>query len=73
MSLCFMARVMAWPLMFCTVATFMGVALEPSPMLMAKGMGERKCEASYSLLIILSRTRAQPAVLVTSTFRPCLL
>ena len=55
------------------VATFMGVVLAPSPMLMAKGMGDRKCDASYSLLIILSRIKAQPAVLVTSTFKPCLL
>ena len=53
------------------VATFIGTALLPRPRLMASGMGERKCEASYSLLIILSRTRAQPAVLVTSTLRPC--
>ena len=59
--------------MFWMVATFMGVAVLPSPRLMASGMGDRKCDASYSLLIILSRTSAQPAVLVTSTFRPCLL
>ncbi|MDT4854034.1 hypothetical protein FQZ97_883210 [compost metagenome] len=63
--------VMAWPLMFWIVATLVGTALEPRPMLMASGMGERKCEASYSLLITLSRTSAQPAVLVTSTLRPC--
>jgi hypothetical protein len=37
----------------------------------ASGMGERKCVASYSLLIILSRISAQPAVLITSTLRPC--
>ena len=53
------------------VATFMGVAVEPSPMLIASGMGERKCVASYSLFSILSRISAQPAVLVTSTFKPC--
>ena len=64
---------MAWPLMFWIVATFMGVAFEPRPIEMARGMGLRKCVASYSLFIILSRISAQPAVLVTSTFRPCCL
>ena len=73
LSLCLRASVMAWPFTFWMVATFMGVALEPRPMEIASGMGLRKCVASYSLLIILSRISAQPAVLVTSTFRPCLL
>ena len=73
LSLCLRASVMAWPFTFWMVATFMGVALEPRPMEIASGMGERKCVASYSLLIILSRISAHPAVLVTSTFRPCLL
>ena len=71
LSLCLSAMVMAWPLMFWMVATFIGVALEPRPIEMASGMGDKKCVASYSLLIILSRISAQPAVLVTSTFRPC--
>src|SRR5256885_2447094 len=52
---------MAWPLMFWMVATFMGVALEPRPSDMARGMGLRKWVASYSLLMILSRISAQPA------------
>ncbi len=39
--------------------------LEPRPMEIASGMGDRKCEASCSLLIILSRISAQPAVLVS--------
>ena len=71
LALCLSASVMAWPLTFWIVATFIGVALEPRPSEMASGMGLRKCVASYSLLIILSRISAQPAVLVTSTFRPC--
>ncbi|MCY1368025.1 hypothetical protein D9M69_549840 [compost metagenome] len=71
MFLCLSASVMAWPLMFWMVATFIGTALLPRPRLMASGMGERKWVASYSLLITLSRTSAQPAVLVTSTLRPC--
>ncbi len=42
-------------------------------MLMASGIGLRKCVASYSLLSILSRISAQPAVFTTSTLSPCLL
>ena len=71
LSLCFMASVMAWPLMFWIVATFIGAAFEPRPMLMASGIGLRKWLASYSRLSILSRTSAQPAVFIRSTFRPC--
>ena len=71
LSLCLTLSVMAWPLVFWMVATFMGVAVEPRPMEMARGMGLRKCVASYSLLIILSRISAQPAVFTTSTFSPC--
>ena len=40
-------------------------------MLMASGIGLRKWLASYSRLSILSRTSAQPAVFIRSTFRPC--
>jgi hypothetical protein len=40
---------------------------------MASGIGESMWAASYSLLMVLSRTTAQPAVLITSTFNPCLL
>ena len=46
-------------------------ALLPTPRLIASGIGLRKCVASYSLLSILSRMRAQPAVFTTSTFSPC--
>ena len=63
----------ACPLVFWMVATFMGTGLEPTPSDMARGMGDRKCVASYSLLSILSRISAQPAVLTTSTFKPCCL
>ncbi len=73
LSLCLLASVMAWPLVFWMVATFMGTGFEPTPMDIASGMGLRKWVASYSLLIILSRISAQPAVLTTSTFRPSLL
>jgi hypothetical protein len=52
-------------------AYVIGMAALPRPRLMASGMGLRKCVASYSLLIILSRMSAQPAVFTTSTFRPC--
>jgi hypothetical protein len=71
LSLCLLASVMAWPLVFWIVATFIGMAVLPRPRLMASGIGLRKCVASYSLLIILSRISAQPAVFTTSTFRPC--
>jgi hypothetical protein len=71
LSLCLTLRVMAWPLVFWMVATFIGVAVAPRPSEIAKGMGLRKCVASYSLLIILSRISAQPTVFTTSTFSPC--
>lgn len=73
LSLCLRCSVIAWPLVFCIVATFIGVAAEPSPMLMASGIGERKCEASCSLLSIFSRISAQPAVLRNCTLRPSFL
>src|SRR5215470_2124569 len=47
------------------------MGLEPAPSVMASGMGESMCAASYSLFSVLSRMTAQPAVLTTSTFRPC--
>ncbi|MCY1235907.1 hypothetical protein D9M72_485370 [compost metagenome] len=71
--LCLSARVMACPLMFWIVATFIGCGFEPSPMVIANGIGDRKCDASYSRFIILSRTSAQPAVFTTWTSSPCLL
>ena len=45
----------------------------PKPIVMASGMGDKKCDASCSLLIILSRISAQPAVLFNWTFRPSFL
>ena len=71
LSLCLLASVIAWPLVFWMVATFIGTWLEPAPIEMASGMGDRKCVASYSLLSILSRMSAHPAVLTTSTLSPC--
>jgi hypothetical protein len=71
LSLCLLASVMAWPLMFWMVATFIGVAALPRPIEMASGIGLRKCVASYSLFSILSRISAQPAVFTSCTFRPC--
>ncbi len=71
--LCFIASVIAWPLMFWIVATRIGCATEPSPMLIAIGIGDRKCDASCSLFSILSRISAQPAVLLSCTFSPCFL
>ena len=50
---------------FWIVATFIGWATEPRPIEIASGIGDRKCEASCSLLIILSRISAQPAVLLS--------
>ena len=73
LSLCFVASVMAWPLMFWIVATRIDWATEPRPIEIAIGIGERKCEASCSLLSILSRMSAQPAVLLSWTLRPCCL
>ena len=71
LSLCFIASVIAWPLMFWIVATFIGSALEPAPSEIANGIGASMCEASYSLLMTLSRISAQPAVLTTDTLSPC--
>jgi len=71
-SLCLSASVMAWPLVFWMAATFIGTGLLPTPIEMASGMGDKKCVASYSLLIILSRMSAQPAVFTTCTSSPCL-
>ena len=68
-----MASVMAWPLMFSTAGIVKGTELEPTPSVMASGIGESMCAASYSLLSVLSRITAQPAVFTTSTFSPCLL
>ncbi len=62
---------MAWPLMFCMVATRIGWAAEPVPSEIASGMGERKWLASCSLFSILSRIRAQPAVFISCTLKPC--
>ena len=72
LSLCFMASVMPWPLMFSIAGTVNGIALAPSPSEIAIGIGASMCAASYSLLMVLSRITAQPAVLTTSTLRPCL-
>jgi hypothetical protein len=71
--LCLLASVMAWPLMFWMVATFMGEALEPTPIEMAIGIGASMCVASYSLFSTLSRISAQPAVFTMLTLRPCFL
>src|SRR6516165_5939619 len=71
LSLCFIASVIAWPLMFSIAATLKGMAVEPRPSEIAIGIGESIWAASYSLFSVLSRMTAQPAVLTTSTFRPC--
>ena len=42
----------------------------PTPSDIASGMGESICAASYSRAMDLSRITAQPAVRMTSTFRP---
>src|SRR5213079_3034499 len=44
-----------------------------SPRVMASGIGESMWAASDSLLRVLSRSTAQPAVFTTSTLRPCLV
>ena len=72
-SLCLFAKVIAWPLIFWIVATFIGEGLEPNPMEIESGIGDRKWEASSSLLIILSLIKAQPAVFIKETLRPCFL
>ena len=72
MSLCLVAKVMAWPLMFSIAGIVHGVAAEPTPSEMASGIGESMWAASYSLASALSRITAQPAVFTTSTLRPCL-
>ena len=48
-----------------------GVAVLPRPRLMASGIGLRKCVASYSRFMILSRISAQPAVFCSDTVSPC--
>ena len=48
-----------------------GVGVEPTPSVIASGIGESMWAASYSLFSVLSRITAQPAVLITSTFSPC--
>src|SRR5947199_4686710 len=59
--------------MFSTAGIVYGIGFEPAPSVIASGIGESIWAASYSLLSVLSRITAQPAVLITSTFRPCLL
>ena len=63
----------AWPLMFSIAGTVYGIAFEPTPSVIAIGIGDSMWAASYSLLMVLSRITAQPAVLITSTLRPCRL
>jgi hypothetical protein len=70
LSRCFIASVIAWPLMFSIAATCHGIGLEPAPMVIASGIGASMCAASYSPLIALSRITAQPAVRTTSALRP---
>ena len=72
LSLCLIASVMPWPLMFSIAGTVNGIACAPSPSEIAIGIGASMCAASYSLFMVLSRITAQPAVLTTSTLRPCL-
>ncbi len=72
LSLCFIASVMPCPLMFSIAGTAKGIGCAPSPSEIAIGIGASMWEASYSLLMVLSRITAQPAVLTTSTLRPCL-
>ena len=72
LSLCLIASVMPWPLMFSIAGTVNGTAFAPRPSEIAIGIGASMCAASYSLFSVLSRITAQPAVLTTSTLRPCL-
>ena len=72
LSLCLMASVIAWPLMFSIAGIVHGTGFEPTPSEIASGIGESMWAASYSLVSVLSRITAQPAVLTTSTFSPCL-
>ena len=65
-------RQIAWPLMFSIAGTVNGTAVEPSPIEIAIGIGASMWAASYSLLMVLSRITAQPAVLTTSTSSFCL-
>ncbi len=71
LSLCFTASVMPCPLMFSIAGTANGMGCEPRPIVIASGIGESMCAASYSLFSVLSRITAQPAVFTTSTFSPC--
>ncbi len=58
--------------MFSTAGIVYGIGFEPAPMVMAIGIGASMWAASYSLLSVLSRITAQPAVRTTFTLRPCL-
>ena len=69
LSLCLRCSVMAWPLVFWMLATSIGIWVEPRPIEIASGMGDRKWLASCSLLSILSRISAQPAVLLSCTLK----
>ncbi len=71
LSLCLFARQIACPLTFSMAGTAKGTGFEPSPRVMASGIGASMWAASYSLFRVLSRTTAQPAVFTTSTLRPC--
>jgi hypothetical protein len=57
--------------MFSTAGIVYGIAFAPTPSVIASGIGESMCAASYSLLSVLSRMTAQPAVFTTSTLSPC--
>ena len=73
LSLCFMAKVIAWPLMFSIAGHGIGRRRsDPAPSVSASGIGLSMWVASYSPFSDLSRTTAQPAVRTTSTFKPCL-
>ena len=73
MPLCFSCSVMAWPLMFSTAGMTYGTDCEPTPMVMASGIGESMWVASVSPLMERSRIIAHDDAFTTLTLRPCFL
>src|SRR5260370_1052627 len=69
LSLCLMASVMPWPLMFSIAGTVKGIGCAPRPSEVAIGIGARRCAAACSLLMVLWRITAQPGGFAPPTLR----
>ena len=72
LSLCFKARVMAWPLIFSTAGMVNAIACGAKPKAHRNRHGRQHMRRIVFLAQRLSRMTAQPGVLTSSTFSPCL-